>query len=171
MAKKVVRVYFMDDSFKAFGIDPPTTGDQLRAIILEKIDLKEDSCFTLFERKGDWERCLEPDERPVDLMKTWVEAEKLKKEGGSDPTFLFKKKIFLKEDEKELLDPVAKNLVYIQALRNVVDGTYPCGVDESLKLAAYQVQIVYGDHNAANHVLGFLTQNLKKILYQFHYGL
>jgi len=164
MAKKVVRVHFMDDSFKAFGIDPPTSADQLRGIILEKLDLKEDSCFTLFERKGDWERCLEPDEKPVDLMKTWVEAEKLKKEGGSDPTFLFKKKIFLKEDEKELQDTVAKNLVYIQALRNVIDGTYPCGLDECLKLAAYQVQIVYGDHNPANHVLGFLTQNLKNFV-------
>jgi hypothetical protein len=53
-AKKVVRVYFMDDSFKAFGIDPGTNADQLRQIAIEKIELKEDSCFALFEKKGEW---------------------------------------------------------------------------------------------------------------------
>jgi len=51
MAKKVVRVHFMDDSFKAFGVDPPTTAEQLRSIIIEKLDLKEDNCLSLFEKK------------------------------------------------------------------------------------------------------------------------
>jgi len=161
MAKKPVRIYFMDDSFKAFGIDPPTTADQIRSIVIERITLKEDSCFSVFERKGEWERCLESDERVLELMKVW-ESDKLKKDGAPEPTFVFKKKkIFLKDDEKELSDPTAKNLVYIQALKNVIEGTYPSTTEESLKLAGYQVQVVYGDHNPATHALGFLTQNIK----------
>ncbi len=47
-------MYFMDDSFRAFGIDPGTNADQLRQIVIEKIELKEDSCFALFEKKGEW---------------------------------------------------------------------------------------------------------------------
>jgi len=52
MSKKVVRVYFMDDSFRAFAIDEGTTADQLRAIVVERIELKEDACFAIFEKKG-----------------------------------------------------------------------------------------------------------------------
>jgi len=167
MAKKVVRIYFMDDSFKAFGIDQGTTADQLRQIIIEKIELKEDSCFALFEKKGEWERCIEADEKPVELTKVWEAEMKTKpKDQLEEPKFLFRKKIFLKEDEKELADLVARNLVYIQALRNVNDGTYPCTADEAVKLAVLQVQAVYGDHNASNHVVGFLTQNLKNFVPQ-----
>jgi len=166
MARKPVRVYFMDDSFKAFGIEPGTTADQLRQIVIEKIDLKEDSCFALFEKKGEWERCIEADEKPLDLMKVWENEAKTKPKDHPDAQFLFKKKIFLKEDEKEMADLVARNLVYIQGLRNVNDGTYPCIPEDAIKLAGLQVQVVYGDHNASNHVVGFLTQNLKNFVPQ-----
>ncbi len=39
-----------------------------------------------------------------------------KKESLKDANcaFIFKKKIFLREDDKELQDPIAKHLVYIQ---------------------------------------------------------
>lgn len=46
----------MDDSFRAFGIDPGTTAEQLRNIVIERIELKEDSCFSLFEKKGEFGR-------------------------------------------------------------------------------------------------------------------
>ncbi len=58
------------------------------------------------------ERCLDKDEKPSDLLKEW-EADKKAKVA---PCFLFKKKIFLKDDEREMQDPVAKDLVYIQAV-------------------------------------------------------
>jgi hypothetical protein len=59
------------------------------------------------------ERCLDKDEKPADLMKEWESDKKSK----VPPCFLFKKKIFLKDDEREMQDPVAKDLVYIQAVR------------------------------------------------------
>jgi len=97
--KRVVRVHFMDESFKAFGIDSNATAEQLRQIVVERIGLKEDSCFALFEKKDDWERCLEYDERPGDLMKQWGgdnDAKKAKTSEEQPPPFLFlfKKKIF-----------------------------------------------------------------------------
>jgi len=61
-------------------------------------------------------------------------------------------------------DPVAKHLVYIQALYNVIESEFPCSPEDAVKLAALQVQIVYGDHKTGTHVVGFLTQNLKQYL-------
>ncbi len=47
-------------------------------------------------------------------MKVWEAEAKTKPKDQPDPQFLFKKKIFLKEDDKEIADIVARNLVYIQ---------------------------------------------------------
>jgi len=164
--KKVIRVYFMDDSFRTFGVDPASTADQLKNIVVEKIELKEDQFFALFEKRGEWERCIEADEKPVELTKVWENEAKTKPKEAPDPMFLFKKKVFLKDDDKEMADLVARNLVYIQALRCVNDGTYPCTPEEAIRLAGLQVQAVYGDHNDANHKVGFLTQNLKNFVPQ-----
>jgi len=67
----------------------------------------------------------------------------------------------LRDDERELQDSVAKHHVYIQALYSVIQSEYPCTVDDAIRLAGLQVQIIYGDHKPGNHVVGFLTQNLK----------
>jgi len=163
MAKKVVRVHFMDDSIKAFAVDESSSAEQLKATVVEKIGMKEDSCFAIFERKDGWERCLEPDEKPCELMVGW----------GPDTTptkaaaFVFKKKIFLRDDEREMQDLIAKHHVYIQALHSVIESEYPCTVEDAIKLAGLQVQIVYGDHKPGNHVVGFLSTssaNLKQFV-------
>lgn len=119
----------MDDSFRTFGVDPASTADQLKNIVVEKIELKEDQFFALFEKRGEWgtasflaatadtvgsERCIEADEKPVELTKVWENEAKTKPKEAPDPIFLFKKKVFLKDDDKEMADLVARNLVYIQ---------------------------------------------------------
>lgn len=164
MSKKVVRIHFLDNSVKAFAIDENTTAQKLKEIVVEKVELKEQGCFALFERKDGWERCLEDDEKPCELMALWVQ--KPASEGGQENStaFIFKKKIFLRDDEKEMQDPVAKHLVYIQALYSVVESEYPCSIDDSIRLAGLQVQIVYGDHKPTSHMVGFLTQNLKQFV-------
>lgn len=162
MAKKVVRVHFMDDSIKAFAIDESSSAEQLKATVVEKIGLKEDSCFAIFEKKDGWERCLEPDEKPCELMALW----------NNDATpaaknvcaFVFKKKIFLRDDEREMQDLTTKHHVYIQALHSVIESEYPCTPEDAIKLAGLQVQIVYGDHKASTHVVGFLSANLKQFV-------
>jgi len=177
MAKKVVRVHFMDDSCRAFAVDEGTTSDQLKATIVERIELKEDACFALFEKKDGWERCMEPEEKPCELMALWTDSSGSKsaknstnakevKESLRDAAFafIFKKKIFLRDDEREMQDPVAKHLVYIQALYCVIESEYPCTPDDAIRLAGLQVQIVYGDHKTGTHVVGFLTQNIKQYL-------
>jgi len=162
MAKKVVRVHFMDDSIKAFAIDDNSSAEQLKATVVEKIGMKEDACFSIFERKDGWERCLEPDEKPCELMALWNSLEN--STGNKTAAFVFKKKIFLRDDEREIQDLIAKHHVYIQALHSVIESEYPCSLDDAIKLAGLQVQIVYGDHKPGNHVVGFLSANLKQFV-------
>lgn len=171
MAKKFVRIHFMDDSCRAFAVDESTTSDQLRSIVKERIELKEDACFAIFEKKDGWERCLEPEEKPCELMTLWtIDTKKKETMTGKEPlkdipcAFIFKKKIFLRDDEREMQDPVAKNLVYIQAVHSVIESEYPCSQEDAIKLAGLQVQIVYGDHKPGTYVLGFLTPNLKQFV-------
>lgn len=147
----------MDSRVKAFAVDTNATADTLLKTVIEKLELKEHSCFAIFEKKDDWERCLEPDEKPSDIMKSWNGDGK----GDNAPKFIFKKKTFIRDDDREMDDPVAKHLLYIQALANVINSDYPCGPDAAVKLAGLQVHIVYGDHNRQVHTPGFLTQNLK----------
>jgi len=163
MAKKVVRVHFMDDSIKAFAIDDNSSAEQLKATVVEKIGMKEDACFSIFERKDGWERCLEPDEKPCELMAGWNSLDG-NSTGNKTAAFVFKKKIFLRDDEREIQDLIAKHHVYIQALHSVIESEYPCSLEDAIKLAGLQVQIVYGDHKPGNHVVGFLSANLKQFV-------
>jgi len=48
MARKVVRVHFMDDSIRAFALDDGSSAEQLKATIVERIGMKEDGCFFHF---------------------------------------------------------------------------------------------------------------------------
>ena len=47
-------------------------------------------------------------------------------------------------------DPVAKDLVYIQAVHDVVASVYNVTQEEALKLAGLQVQVVYGNELVLN---------------------
>jgi len=132
-------------------------------LVTEKIDLKEDSCFALFEKREDIERCLEPSDKPFELKAQW-DKEKSEKKKEGEPVFLFKKKIFLKDDDREMADPVAKDLIYKQALNSVVNSEYPCSVEDAIKLAGFQFQVLYGDHSKTFHIPGFLLPNINSFV-------
>jgi len=165
MSKTVVRIHFMDSRVKAFAVDSNATATDLLNTVVEKLELKEYGTFAIFEKKDDWERCLEPDEKPSELMKNWGDAK-----GDNAPKFLFKKKTFIRHDEREMEDPVARHLLYIQALANVISSDYPCNAEAAIKLAGLQVHIVYGDFNRAIHQAGFLIPNLKDYVPKDLYG-
>jgi len=160
MSRQVVRVHFIDRSL-AFGIDQNTTAAALRDLVVDRIGLKEDACFALFEKKDDWERCLEPEEKPADLQLQWEKEKAERKKNDSEPIFIFKKKIFLKDDDREMEDPVAKDLIYKQALHSVISSEYPVTAEDATKLAGIQCQVVYGNHNNATHTTAFLVPNIQ----------
>jgi len=160
----------MDDACRMLNVEEAITAEQLKVTVKDKIEIKEDGCFSLFEKKDGWERCLDAEEKPCELMTLWTIDPKKNTITGKEPlseipcAFIYKKKIFLRDDEKEMSDAVAKNLVYIQALRSVIDSEYPCTPEDAVKLAGLQMQIVYGDHKPGTFVVGFLISNLKQFV-------
>jgi hypothetical protein len=50
------------------------------------------------------------------------------------------------------VDPKVIYLFYIQGVYNVITGIYPTGMDESVSLAALQMQAKFGDHNPTVYV-------------------
>lgn len=163
--KRVIRVHMIDEKFKSFAIDESASVEQLRAAVIEKIELVEEGSFALFEKREDVERCLDPDEKPCELVSEWGLSDKdKKKDSTSEPKILFKKKIFLRDDEREMKDTTAKHYIYIQALYSVIESEYPCTVEDALTLAGLQVQVTYGDHNPTTHIVGFLTHNLANFI-------
>lgn len=172
-APKVVRVFMVDDTKHGFGVtDENTTAAQLIKSIATKIGLKDDNHFALFEIKGEEERCLGPDEKPVMVSDKLSTSTSLKNSFEPSSTvpeqrLVFKKKIFVR-DEDELdsreYDYVAKHLLYIQAHHNVIEGEYPCTVEDAWKLGGLQMQVIYGNHNSETHVTGFFGPNLNKFV-------
>ena len=58
---------------------------------------------------------MELDEKPFEIRQQW-DKDRAKKSSGPEPIFLFKKEIFLKEDDREMEDIVSKDLIYRQVL-------------------------------------------------------
>jgi len=171
--KKIVRVFMVDGTTKhGLMIDENTSAAQLINTVAKKINLHDESHFALFEVKGDEERCLTPEEKPVAIAERWSHNNPSLKSSDTnvspgEPRFVFKKKIFVRdEDEQDIkdYDKVAKHMLYIQALQCVIEGEYPCSVDDAVRLAALQAQVIYGDHNPASHVPGFFGQNVSSFI-------
>lgn len=163
--KYIVRIHLVNGNVKALAVEPNISAEELRQAMIDKLELRESRCFFLFEQTGDFERCLDPDDKPVDLMNEWDKAESKRKD--VTPKFVFKKKIFLKDDDKEMSDEVAKNLVYLQGVHDVIESVYTCQLAEAIKLAALQVQVTYQDHNPAVHTPGFLTRSVNNNIRSF----
>jgi len=98
--------------------------------------------------------------KPADIQLQWEKEKAERKKSDSEPLFVFKKKIFLKEDDREMEDPIAKDLIYKQALHSVISSEYPVTNADATKLAGLQCQVVYGDHNNAVHNTAFLVPNI-----------
>mmetsp|Transcript_43348 Transcript_43348/g.60848 ORF Transcript_43348/g.60848 Transcript_43348/m.60848 type:complete len:329 (-) Transcript_43348:271-1257(-) len=159
----VVKVHLMNNSSKAFALEPSATAVKLRELVIERLGLKEHNCFGLFLEGEDHVRCLEGHEKPFELMAKWEK----RKDDSFNYRFVFKKKIFLKDDDKELEDPVAMDLVYQQAVHDITSSVYPSSTLDATRLAGYQMQVTYGDHNPAIHIAGFLTKSAQNNLKSF----
>jgi hypothetical protein len=167
--KLVIRVHFVDDSFKTLAVSSQVTATELCDVVADKIELEERDTFGLYFLKGGEYRSIEADERPCQLMiyetaglqadvKKYLdrnEWEKLKKEWEKDSKLVYKRRVFIKNQL-----PTSKihfiHYNYLQAVADVKDGTYPCNKTEALELAGLQLQNSYGDYDPKIHVSGFL---------------
>jgi hypothetical protein len=57
---------------------------------------------------------------------------------------------------QKLVDEAAIRIFYLQVKQNIINGSYPCGEKLAIRLAAYQVQLSYGNYVPSSHRPGFL---------------
>lgn len=142
-----LRVKTLDGKLKAIAVDPTTTAKDVVSKVARKINLRDFKGFCLYEVVDDNvdEEHIVPDMELVgDCMQRF---EELEKKGQKNCQLVFKRKIFLNPEE-EPADPVLRDLLFHQALHNIVHDKYPLVSErDAVKQASFQLQILWGDHD------------------------
>ena len=148
-----LRVKTLDAKLKAVGVDPTTLAKDVVAKVARKINLRDFKGFSLFEvidDNVDEERCVPDTELIGESMQRF---EELEKKGQKNCQLVFKRKIFLNPEE-EPTDPVLRDLLFYQAIHDVVHDRYPLISErDAVKQASFQLQICWGDHDPARDTI------------------
>uniref|UniRef100_A0A7R9UDD6 FERM domain-containing protein n=1 Tax=Pinguiococcus pyrenoidosus TaxID=172671 RepID=A0A7R9UDD6_9STRA len=145
-----VRVSFLDDRYITLPVDSWSTAKELEGRCAKMLGIKDGTPFALYEvSTEEEERVLEPEERILDLVAYWTRLEtdertrKGKMANIEEFRFVYKVRLFLDVPDD---DVAGVHLMYIQATHDVVDARYPCTDNDSITLAALQVQEEHGDY-------------------------
>jgi len=183
-----IRVHLVNKTSKTFYVDPYTLVSDVEAQLIEKYNLVVTKPFALYEYCStleNEEKILDPKDRILDVLASWenklLQAEELKElakkkkeEGREDPFvvkdinfdgFLFKAKLVLKTSNQELMsDPEAINLIYLQAIHDVVTCRYPFVEKVITVLSALQLQAAYGDYKKEACQPGWLLKFIDDVM-------
>lgn len=187
-----IKVNLVDHTFRTFTVDPYTLNKDVEDMLVQKYSLVVREPFALYEAaaEANQERILDPKDRILDILASWenqplieevkVEKQMVKhskafkhKDAGKAVKqkkvqythFLYKAKLVLKTSNKEIMsDPEAINLIYIQAVHDVVTARYPIKADDISVLAALQLQATFGDYNPDTHFAGWLKPKLESYM-------
>mmetsp|Transcript_24551 Transcript_24551/g.76972 ORF Transcript_24551/g.76972 Transcript_24551/m.76972 type:complete len:751 (-) Transcript_24551:571-2823(-) len=164
-----VRVSFLDDRYLTLPVDSWTTAKELEGRCAKMLGIKDGAPFAIYEvSTEEEERVLEPEERILDLVAYWtrLETDERTRKGKSanieEFRFIYKVRLFLDVPDD---DVAGVHLMYIQATHDVVDARYPCTDNDSITLAALQVQEEHGDHPGAlgpNPLTGKVSKYIAK---------
>jgi hypothetical protein len=188
-----VRINLLDGNYKTFTLDSYTFVKDAKILMAQKLNLNLTAPFSLYEvGEGDVERILDPKDRMLDIVAAWEARgatvdDKDDDDGGGNKkplllpsasgeasrkhensvfnAFCFKAELVLKTTEADVMaDPVAVDLLYVQAVHDVVNNRYPVKEKDVTVLAALQLQATYGDYQPDAHGAGFLIPNLHKLV-------
>jgi myosin-7 len=169
-----LKVYTLDDAFKTVEADCFTQVKEVKRTFVQKMGLGYSLPFGLFEvAKDGTERVLEDDMRVLDVLGAWerVVSEKRLPGGSENFRLVFKAELVLKTSDKNLLeDEEALNLMYMQAVHDVVTERYPSESKDCPSLAALQLQASFGDYKADTHTIDWIVDQLPRLLPEPYYG-
>jgi myosin-7 len=164
----VVRVWFLDDKYTMLKVDSWLTAEEFEEMIAHKLGIQDARSFSIFEVSStEEERVLDADERILDLVAYWqrMEAEERQRKGKGaeieEFKFFFKVRLFFDVEDD---DTSAIEMMYIQAKHDVVDARYPCTEQDSVTLAALQVQEEFGDCPSDPSTCTYLRGNLDRFV-------
>lgn len=143
-----VRVFFLDLKYITLRVDSWTTVRELEDSIASALKVQNSQPFSLCEvSTTEDERIPDPDERIMDIISFWSRTalEATGKGSTEFEEFCFQYKVGLFYDIEDT-DLAAVELFYIQATHDIVDSRYPCSEQDSITLAALQMQEEYGDY-------------------------
>lgn len=175
--KVTIKVHLLDGSFKTLMVDAEqTTAASLLRTVSEKVNLMDKDMwgFGLFVQRlnGGSERSLEDEEFPCKNI-VWdikgVEAEiasftaqrqaweDVKKQWETHFRYVFKRRLFMKDESLSAENESLVHMLYIQAVHDVLSGDYPCQMEDAITLGALKMQVDFGDFDQNKHISGYLT--------------
>lgn len=185
-----IKINLINGEQKTFTVDSYTMVSDVNALMAKKQNLTCDTPFALYESAGDnVERILDPKERVLDILASWENAEREDKEKKEKPdtskdakaaaaaapaggrlrfhSFLYKAKLVLKTTDPDVAaDTEAVNLIYLQAVHDVVSWRYPVQEKDITVLSALQLQASYGNYKDDTNTESWTLNKLDEIMPQ-----
>lgn len=162
-----LKVFLLNNSFRTVDADCFTLVKEVKRAVVQKLGLGYSVPFSLYEFSRDAEeRILDEDVRILDVVSAWERIAKEKKLADLEPfRLVFKAELVLKTSDKNLIeDEEALDLMFIQAVHDVVNERYPAEVKDCPSLAALHLQASFGDYQPDMHTIDWISDRLKELI-------
>jgi hypothetical protein len=162
-----IRVYTLDGTPRTVDADSFTVCRDVKKQIVQKLGISYSTAFSLYEFSVEGEeKILDEEIRVLDVFSSWERIARERKLSEAEPfRFLYKAELVLKTTEKNLIeDEEAINLMYIQAVHDVVRERYPGDAKDIPSLAALQLQAQQGDYKPETHTMEWITEKLPELV-------
>lgn len=143
--ERLITVFLLDNSKKAFKVKPLLRSSELCALLANKSRLSDADArtFAVFVVTDETERALQPDDHPLDVLASWSGQSRL----------VYRKALFRKSDvDGTVTGDAHRQLMYIQAVWDVLAGVYPTDDAEALQLAALHCACQFGSAKSSQTI-------------------
>lgn len=170
-----ILVYLINDTVVRLTVDnlPSVTVHELHRIIRETLMLPECAMevFSLWLISPLLELQLKPKHQPYKVCRQWHELLLRFTRCSEDeifedePSLQFRRNVFVsRKKELQIQDEMVLRLLYEEAKYNILEGRYPCDLEDCEELGALVCRINLGPYDPECHTACFLKERLDSFL-------